>query len=663
MAEQDSAAPLRIGSRGPEVTNLQKLLTSLGHDPGAIDGVFGEATESAVRAYQTSNDMIPDGIVTARTSLAIHSALSGPLTKGAEVPNAAKSANTQDLDSDTLQAEPDGTPDHILASLRFSATTLQMMRVAVELAQGRGSMIFSETLYYGAIFIADRDSGISSDPVIRFLISTRPKDAKSDQPLELSLEDYANVPVSSLGGSPEPFGSHDRLPDVSDNARAILLRAQDLAGLTPEPAIEVRHLVGGMLLSKPVKQVPYARQRLAGGGQDLETLKRGFFAAVSSGWPNERDIWRSELGIETEDAPSPEPPETEDPLIERLLGRSLAVSTLGSKDVASAIELINGPKSWGLGPEIDRGDLLLIYFPKTLTGNSGLREFGVQQFGIRFLLRAGSPSQVSDAKTYRHTISIDNSLELREPVDPDDFVAPPLNKWSLPRQRFRRAGQETEPLSGDLARALWTLILERNSDQRSEIEALLDSEVRRPDTEFAMRNLLTRDTWTTEDELGYGLYAQAITDSIFKGSSVPPLTVGIQAPWGQGKTSLMRMIQKRFDPEAPERDLRKLETNGETAVAATFGHLHGWLKSAAKWNSDARERTPSQAADRRKSAPTADARDDRSPADTNATEDHARAVPFKQDQDIDRLPAEKADSGQLRRTGLLIEEDRRIPTV
>ena len=63
---------------------------------------------------------------------------------------------------------------------------------------------------------------------------------------------------------------------------------------------------------------------------------------------------------------------------------------------------------------------------------------------------------------------------------------------------------------------------------------------------------LTRDFWTTDDELDHGRYAQAIASFIQHRQTLPPLTIGISAPWGAGKTSLMRMVQKRLDPGVGE---------------------------------------------------------------------------------------------------------------
>jgi murein L,D-transpeptidase YcbB/YkuD len=52
---------LARGSTGSAVSALQKGL--LATDPGPIDGSFGPRTESAVRAYQTQQDIGVDGIV------------------------------------------------------------------------------------------------------------------------------------------------------------------------------------------------------------------------------------------------------------------------------------------------------------------------------------------------------------------------------------------------------------------------------------------------------------------------------------------------------------------------------------------------------------------------------------------------------------------------
>jgi hypothetical protein len=58
------------------------------------------------------------------------------------------------------------------------------------------------------------------------------------------------------------------------------------------------------------------------------------------------------------------------------------------------------------------------------------------------------------------------------------------------------------------------------------------------------------DSWTLKDALGYHVYAHALARFITHDKTVPPLCVSIQAPWGQGKTSLMRMVQAELDRDA-----------------------------------------------------------------------------------------------------------------
>jgi hypothetical protein len=66
--------------------------------------------------------------------------------------------------------------------------------------------------------------------------------------------------------------------------------------------------------------------------------------------------------------------------------------------------------------------------------------------------------------------------------------------------------------------------------------------------EYAAEPAIISDYWTVGDQLGYASYADAIAEFIQHEDTRPPLTIGIKAPWGAGKTSLMRMVQDRLDP-------------------------------------------------------------------------------------------------------------------
>tara|TARA_R110002072_G_scaffold26966_23_gene88490 strand:- start:1355 stop:2551 length:1197 start_codon:yes stop_codon:yes gene_type:complete len=69
---------LKKGMRGPDVENLQGILKSLGYPVGAKDGIFGRLLHSAVVAFQSENNLVPDGKVGELTWEAIGNAQPRP---------------------------------------------------------------------------------------------------------------------------------------------------------------------------------------------------------------------------------------------------------------------------------------------------------------------------------------------------------------------------------------------------------------------------------------------------------------------------------------------------------------------------------------------------------------------------------------------------------
>ncbi|MCM1045655.1 MAG: peptidoglycan-binding protein [Candidatus Gastranaerophilales bacterium] len=66
-----SRATVRQGSRGADVTYLQQRLVSLGYSLGAVDGIFGSKTRTAVMAFQRDHKLTVDGIVGPKTWAAL----------------------------------------------------------------------------------------------------------------------------------------------------------------------------------------------------------------------------------------------------------------------------------------------------------------------------------------------------------------------------------------------------------------------------------------------------------------------------------------------------------------------------------------------------------------------------------------------------------------
>ena len=77
---------LRRGSRGPDVIRLQRLLNQkVVPSPNlTADGDFGQRTELAVRAFQTRNHLMADGVVGTNTWAKLDADHVGPIPGGGE---------------------------------------------------------------------------------------------------------------------------------------------------------------------------------------------------------------------------------------------------------------------------------------------------------------------------------------------------------------------------------------------------------------------------------------------------------------------------------------------------------------------------------------------------------------------------------------------------
>lgn len=53
---------LKLGMRGEDVRNMQRMLNELGYASGKADGCFGSNTLAAVEAFQEANGLKVDGI-------------------------------------------------------------------------------------------------------------------------------------------------------------------------------------------------------------------------------------------------------------------------------------------------------------------------------------------------------------------------------------------------------------------------------------------------------------------------------------------------------------------------------------------------------------------------------------------------------------------------
>lgn len=77
------AAGVSYGARGEDVKKIQTVLKKWGYYNGAVDGIFGNGTLSAVKAFQKKNGLVVDGIVGPKTAAAMGITLGGGSSSGA----------------------------------------------------------------------------------------------------------------------------------------------------------------------------------------------------------------------------------------------------------------------------------------------------------------------------------------------------------------------------------------------------------------------------------------------------------------------------------------------------------------------------------------------------------------------------------------------------
>ena len=96
-----------MGSNGESVVALQQTLNSNVRGTVAVDGAFGEETESALKSFQRANDLDPDGEVGPATCTALLRASNSRFTSQAISPGKSTSTTTSDGDLlKTTQAPP-----------------------------------------------------------------------------------------------------------------------------------------------------------------------------------------------------------------------------------------------------------------------------------------------------------------------------------------------------------------------------------------------------------------------------------------------------------------------------------------------------------------------------------------------------------------------------
>ena len=112
MPVQALAATVQeVGSRGDDVTKVQKRLIQYGYMSGSADGRYGEKTRDAVKLFQRRNGLTVDGKVGPSTAAALGVTLSGQSSRAVSVSSSATIVSADHrLLSKLVHAEARGEP-------------------------------------------------------------------------------------------------------------------------------------------------------------------------------------------------------------------------------------------------------------------------------------------------------------------------------------------------------------------------------------------------------------------------------------------------------------------------------------------------------------------------------------------------------------------------
>ena len=124
----------RVGSTGPEVSQIQKKLKDLGLYAGPLDGKFGGGTESAVVAFQGSHGLLDDGKVGDLTWKALFGDSTAPL------PSIAKEPLSYRCLALTGSVETGAAPPECFAGLTGDFDGEGISFGAIQFALGTGSL-------------------------------------------------------------------------------------------------------------------------------------------------------------------------------------------------------------------------------------------------------------------------------------------------------------------------------------------------------------------------------------------------------------------------------------------------------------------------------------------------------------------------------------------
>lgn len=105
LVKGDFSRMLKKGMSGADVRDMQIMLNSLGYDCGTADGIFGNKTVNAVKAFQTAEGLAVDGIAGQKTLETLAARAAVPDEKPDEPTGDAVAVSVKEIEDVITQLE------------------------------------------------------------------------------------------------------------------------------------------------------------------------------------------------------------------------------------------------------------------------------------------------------------------------------------------------------------------------------------------------------------------------------------------------------------------------------------------------------------------------------------------------------------------------------
>lgn len=189
---------------------------------------------------------------------------------------------------------------------------------------------------------------------------------------------------------------------------------------------------------------------------------------------------------------------------------------------------------------------------------------------------------------------------IKKQKDPEEQARKKQQRSSVPKKKKPRESQSSKvdatgnvTISGTLDATLQPVsIASEGKVGEPTITTQSPAQPDQAEEGIEVRGKALSDIYSDKDLLGYKDYVDALVDFIESSDTKKPITIGIDAPWGGGKTTMMHMLEKRLGPPKKIRLWQRETDQGklENSLKALWGNIktkvsNGWriLISPRSW--------------------------------------------------------------------------------